>query len=244
MKCGGGHDFSRAARRRADREITKLIKRDGDRCSLCHAALTHNCKTFGGVTASGAVAITGECCASKLAFVLGAGFYLDRNHRYDFLRSRGSGEACPDEAAAAAIDRYREGIAAADRWTADILKRSGTPRAPRVLMSLFDSPWKDNDKAWFEENPGRSHRLRPLFPGEIDSSLLPGEAPPGHTWEIVVRQRVAPETIEKHSIEQSLRDATYALDLQLHDLRSEFLHRESKLRQDYLDRVAAITSGE
>ena len=163
--------LSRAARRRADREITKLIKRDGDRCSLCHAALTHNCKTFGGVTASGAVAITGECCASKLAFVLGAGFYLDRNHRYDFLRSRGSGEACPDEAAAAAIDRYREGIAAADRWTADILKRSGTPQAPRVLMSLFDSPWKDNDKAWFEENPDRSHRLRPLFPGEIDFEL-------------------------------------------------------------------------
>jgi hypothetical protein len=55
-------------------------------------------------------------------------------------------------------------------------------------------------------------------------------------------QRIAPETIEKHSIEQALRDAQYALDLQLHDLRSEFLHRESKLRQDYLDRVAAITA--
>ena len=38
----------------------------------------------------------------------------DRNRRYDFLGS-GSGEACPDEAGAAAIDR----------WTADILKRSG-----------------------------------------------------------------------------------------------------------------------
>jgi len=56
--------------------------------------------------------------------------------------------------------------------------------------------------------------------------------------------RVAPETIERHTMEQALRDAQYALDVQLHDLRSEFLMREGKLRQDYLDRVAQITSGE
>jgi hypothetical protein len=54
--------------------------------------------------------------------------------------------------------------------------------------------------------------------------------------------RIAPETIEAHTTEQALRDAQYALDVQLHDLRSEFLHRESKLRQDYLDRVAEITA--
>jgi hypothetical protein len=57
-------------------------------------------------------------------------------------------------------------------------------------------------------------------------------------------QRIAPETIEKHSLEQALRDAQYALDLQLHDLRSEFLMREGKLRADYLARVAEITSAD
>jgi hypothetical protein len=41
---------------------------------------------------------------------------------------------------------------------------------------------------------------------------------------------------------QQLRDAQFALDVQLHNLRSEFLSRESKLRQDYLDRVAEITA--
>jgi hypothetical protein len=51
-------------------------------------------------------------------------------------------------------------------------------------------------------------------------------------------QRIAVESIEKHSLEQQLRDAQYDLDVQLHDLRSEFLHRESKLRDAYLDRVA------
>jgi hypothetical protein len=57
-------------------------------------------------------------------------------------------------------------------------------------------------------------------------------------------QRIAPETIEKHEMEQALRDAQYALDVQLHDLRSEFLMREGKLRQGYLDRVAEITTAE
>jgi hypothetical protein len=55
-------------------------------------------------------------------------------------------------------------------------------------------------------------------------------------------QRIAPETIEKHEMEQQLRDAQFALDVQLHDLRSEFLSREGKLRQEYLDRVAEITA--
>ena len=55
-------------------------------------------------------------------------------------------------------------------------------------------------------------------------------------------QRIAPETIEKHEMEQALRDAQFALDVQLLDLRNEFAHRENKLRQDYLDRVAEITA--
>jgi len=55
-------------------------------------------------------------------------------------------------------------------------------------------------------------------------------------------QRIAPETIERSEMEQALRSAQYALDLQLLDLRNEFVHRESKLRQDYLDRVAEITA--
>jgi hypothetical protein len=56
--------------------------------------------------------------------------------------------------------------------------------------------------------------------------------------------RIAPQTIEAHTTEQALRDAQYALDVQLHDLRSEFLMREGKLRQDYLDRVGEITTAE
>jgi hypothetical protein len=53
--------------------------------------------------------------------------------------------------------------------------------------------------------------------------------------------RIAPANIEARTTESALRDAQYALDIQLHDLRAEFIHRESKLRTEYLERVAQIT---
>ena len=56
--------------------------------------------------------------------------------------------------------------------------------------------------------------------------------------------KIAPANIEARSTETALREAQYALDMMLHDLRSEFIQRESKLRQDYLDRVAQITAGD
>ena len=55
-------------------------------------------------------------------------------------------------------------------------------------------------------------------------------------------QRIAPATIEAHTTEQQLRSAQYELDLMLHDLRTEFIHREAKLREDYLAKVQQITS--
>ena len=71
------------------------------------------------------------------------------------------------------------------------------PQAPRVLLlTLLDASWKDDDRAWFEKNSSRAHRLRRLFPGEIDLSLLPGEAPPGHEWQIVVRQVTPGERVK------------------------------------------------
>ena len=54
--------------------------------------------------------------------------------------------------------------------------------------------------------------------------------------------KVAPSNIEARTTETALRDAQFALDIQLHDLRSEFIHREGKLRQEFLDRVTQITA--
>ena len=50
--------------------------------------------------------------------------------------------------------------------------------------------------------------------------------------------RCAIHAAERSSASPALIKAFRALDVQLHDLRSEFLRREAKLRQEYLDRVA------
>ena len=58
-------------------------------------------------------------------------------------------------------------------------------------------------------------------------------------------QLLAAASIEANSIEQALRGAQFRFDRALHDLRSEFIVRENKLRDDYLAEVAGITaSGE
>jgi hypothetical protein len=56
--------------------------------------------------------------------------------------------------------------------------------------------------------------------------------------------RIAPANIEANSTTQALRNAQYEFDVMMHDLRSEFIQREGKLRQEYLDRVGEITSAE
>jgi hypothetical protein len=56
-------------------------------------------------------------------------------------------------------------------------------------------------------------------------------------------QLLAAASIEANGIEQALRAAQFRLDRNLHDLRSEFIVRENKLRDDYLSEVAEIAGG-
>ena len=58
---------------------------------------------------------------------------------------------------------------------------------------------------------------------------------PGQKLQFPGVTKIAPEVLERHEVEQQLRDAQLELDLQLHDLKTEFIHREGKLRQAYLD---------
>jgi hypothetical protein len=55
-------------------------------------------------------------------------------------------------------------------------------------------------------------------------------------------QLLAAASIEANSVEQALRGAQFRFDRALHDLRSEFIVRENKLRDDYLAEVAEITA--
>jgi hypothetical protein len=55
-------------------------------------------------------------------------------------------------------------------------------------------------------------------------------------------QLLAAASIEANSVEQALRGAQFRFDRALHDLRSEFIVRENKLRDEYLAEVAEITA--
>jgi hypothetical protein len=50
-------------------------------------------------------------------------------------------------------------------------------------------PWQEDDRQWFARHPSRSHRLRPMFPGELFSGSAPSAPPaPRHSVEVLVRQ--------------------------------------------------------
>jgi hypothetical protein len=55
-------------------------------------------------------------------------------------------------------------------------------------------------------------------------------------------QLLAAASIEANGVEQALRGAQFRFDRALHDLRSEFIVRENKLRDEYLAEVAEITA--
>ena len=56
-------------------------------------------------------------------------------------------------------------------------------------------------------------------------------------------QLLAAESIEANNAEQALRAAQFRFDRALHDLRSEFIVRENRLRDRFLAEVAEVTGG-
>jgi hypothetical protein len=164
----------------------------GDNCSLCGSDLPHNSKTFGGLTSRGEAALVGECCQRKLLEIILQGLYVKQG--YEFLpvdppASRRLPPQLPPEKIDATIKSFQEYIAETDEIGADIARRGGAPNI-NARLHRADSAWKTDDAAWFKNNPKRSHRLRPIFPGEIDS--FPSESmpapPPDHEYQILVRQ--------------------------------------------------------
>jgi hypothetical protein len=53
--------------------------------------------------------------------------------------------------------------------------------AEMMIPHFEDAKWKADDRAWFERNPSRAHRLRRVFPGELTGD----EARADH---VIVRQ--------------------------------------------------------
>ena len=176
----------RCATNRLHRAIENLIKSDGDFCTVCRARFEHNCRTFGGETAAGAAAVVGDCCVGKLRLIVTSGVYLARD--YDFFpKPKGGGKsgACTIEQIEKAISATQQAVRDADQQIGDAARRGGVPKLNQI--NILDAAWKDADRAWFEQHPTRSHRIRPAHPGEA-ADVAWHTAPEGCVLVVVVRQ--------------------------------------------------------
>lgn len=72
-----------------------------------------------------------------------------------------------------------------------IAVRAGLDKKQPQNVFLEDSTWKRDDAQWFRSHPDRSHRIRSMYDGELNTLLNHEKfpAPPdGHRIEILVRQ--------------------------------------------------------
>lgn len=117
-------------------------------------------------------------------------------------------------------------------------KNESDGKIPETRVELGDPPWKESDRAWFIDNPGRAHRLRRRYPEEEGSPddwiiircLLPG-----------ARQRVPIQTIRADRVVllSDNEDALHqffdlAHDLYLGKVTDEVTHQHVKTLLDGL----------
>jgi hypothetical protein len=175
--------MNRTSRRHIERQLRKLYNTDN--CSICGSPFRHNSRTRGGIDVQGAVVLAGECCVDKVAVTFTEGFYSKR--AYDFLKPRGpKSTAClSSEQITEVLGLYQEIATDTDKRLEGVERRGGVARALDNI-SVLDTPWKDGDRSWFEQNRQRSHRIRMPFPGEADKEAA--KAPPGHALIVLLRQ--------------------------------------------------------
>lgn len=189
---------------RVHERIVQLMTTDGDHCSLCRGRFQHNHRSYGGVTSYGAVALVSECCASKLEVVITSGLYTSRPYaELHKQRNNGPVKELSSEQIEEVITAHQQRFAAIDELTDKVARQAGVPAEKMMLHhDDDDAAWKADDRTWFERNPTRSHRLRPVFPGE-PSGRGNEAVPPGHELQVVVRQ-IEPGLRVRHSFFRNL----------------------------------------
>ncbi len=178
-----------SSRRRVEREIQAIIREDGDRCSLCHAAFPHNGRTHGGVTPIGKAALVGECCRKKLGEAILSGVYVNQDH-HDLPGDRpGGGRTASPIQVEQAISGMQAMFEERGAVRGSLARRAGVdPAHTRIVTG--ESAWKSDDKGWFETHADRSHRLRAVIGDEASSfgSIVEEPMRPGHELQVLVRQ--------------------------------------------------------
>lgn len=178
--------MNRSERRRIDRKLKQVAGQDS--CSFCGQKFPHNSRIIAGVTADdeAVIACEQQQCIRGIKKIYAFG--LQTHRKYD-LFGKGSGDSSKSVAPAnalTALNMAQQVISNADEKFDDGLRRSGVKQQQNQTYNLLDSAWKDDDRAWFEQNPTRTHRARSLYPDEYGRPI---PAPPaGHEVLVLVRQ--------------------------------------------------------
>ncbi|GEM_PF-3389268 len=180
----------RQERLKLERDIQRLLEKDGDHCTLCRRPFVHGEKTYYGRGPKKRTVVLGDCCRDQLRTGIAMGLYTDR--AYDVLTGSPTGDRTPRSTGdlTKMIDGLQSFIVRADATATDVANRAGVP-SKAAGVYLKDTAWKRDDAAWFEANPTRSHRLRPLLDGEREAMPTErafGPMPAGHELQVVVRQ--------------------------------------------------------
>ena len=163
--------------RKLDRAFKRLAKRDI--CSFCGEPFAHNTSTTFGLSNDEPV-LACERCADAVEEVHGTGLVTAR--QYDFL----SEARFKPEEIAEAVAVMKKAISYADVRLADAQKRSGSHRKRGI--NLLNHPWKEDDRAWFEQHPDRAQRVRAVYPGEDQHGHVIEKTPQGHQLIVLIRQ--------------------------------------------------------
>lgn len=187
--------MNRSDRRWFHKEFTKVLNKSGGVCGICKVSLQYNCQTYGGIAVNNRIVLTSDCCVSKLECVMCSGVYVNRNIDavFNCLPDRKRAGSMPVAEVMAVTSSLQSSVSAIDEISDELMERGGVPFAPNSV-ELRDTPWKTADALWFQKHPNRSHRLRPIFSGEIASlprALQFASVPENHRLEILVRQVAA-----------------------------------------------------
>ena len=165
------------------RQHRRILKKN--KCSFCQKEFEHNKRTFLGYVGDTAK-VACEGCLGQLSSVTAMGLYTER--KYDFFDKKsqkgGSKQSYTVEEVTDVVSALQKTISATDEMAQDAQRAGGLPKTLEV--SVLEHPWKDDDRAWFEQHPDCSHRARAPYPGEADKQR--NNAPDQCELIILVRQ--------------------------------------------------------
>jgi hypothetical protein len=116
------------------------------------------------------------------------GIYAARD--YEFLTAGTDAKPLSPEKIVEAVGSWQQHPDQLGGLKSEFAKKGGVNRE-KVRVQISENPWQFDDAEWFKMRPDRSHRLRAVYPGELEAfgkTHSEAEIPAGYEWQVLVRQ--------------------------------------------------------